>query len=110
MLLTTYIPWKLIDGSGPSIRTVVIPAGTYVIERVANPFGESNAPWLVLEGTTIGGSEDFFRSMDHRSYGEFRIHITNTTTNARQRPNVTGDSFTAVPFSFQSPTDGLTSA
>ena len=73
MLLTTQIPWKLIDGTSNILRSVVVPAGTYQVERVKNPFGTSDTTWLVIVGTMVGGSEDFFKKMDRAEYGNFRI-------------------------------------
>lgn len=35
-------------------RAVSLPPGRYEAERVENPYGYANAPWIVLKGTTIG--------------------------------------------------------
>lgn len=68
--------WQALDGS-ESDKIAVIPAGCHEVERVPNPFGH-RAPWLVLRGTLIGGSEgswrqwengDFINRPEHPNFG-----------------------------------------
>ncbi|MCX6713088.1 MAG: hypothetical protein NTY66_02690 [Candidatus Vogelbacteria bacterium] len=46
---------------GDKAKDVVIPAGRHEVERITNPLGYLDAPWLVLKGTMIGASEGSWR-------------------------------------------------
>lgn len=85
--------WRALDGSQTKESTgkeVVIPAGRHEIERIPNPYGYDNAPWLVLKGTKHGMTEGSWREWvgEHlvtneahpdfgkkTTYGEFEVVI-----------------------------------
>lgn len=52
--------WPALDASRTTLRAATIPTGRHEIERVPNPLGFT-APWLVLKGTLVGGSEGSWR-------------------------------------------------
>lgn len=60
--------WGALDASktenGHPTRTS-IPAGEHEMERIPNPFGYENAPWLVLKGTQIGAAEGSWRQWEN---------------------------------------------
>lgn len=76
MFLTVKRDWQVPDGSKPkgSGERAVIPAGRHEIERVPNPFGH-DAPFLVLKGTLIGGTEGSWRQWEGAENGEFQVII-----------------------------------
>jgi len=62
------------DASGRD-KWAIIPAGRHEIERVPNPDGKINTPWLVLKGTLIGASEPFWRSLEGRECDDREVII-----------------------------------
>lgn len=58
--------WDAIDASHPGHGKVTISPGTHEVERISNPFGYANAPWLVLVGTRIGATERSWRQWENR--------------------------------------------
>ncbi|MDO8594857.1 MAG: hypothetical protein Q7R93_05110 [bacterium] len=78
--------WEVLDGSEPRTapnRLTKIPPGRYEIERIPNPYGHE-APWLVLKGTKIGGTEGSWRQWENKpgkedtkpsDWGEFEVVI-----------------------------------
>ena len=58
-------PYNLIDASNPDDKENrdrhVLQPGEYEVERIPNPYGHENAPWIVLKGTKIGSTEGSIR-------------------------------------------------
>lgn len=52
---------NFMESRGSEKYVVTIKPGTYQLNRVLNPFGH-NGNWLVIQGTTIGGAEEYWRS------------------------------------------------
>lgn len=54
--------WEMIEASvdGKPVKAI-IPAGRHELERIPNPCGYPDAPWLVLKGTKIGATEMSWR-------------------------------------------------
>ncbi len=61
MFITLRMKWIVIDGSTSNMRSVALPPGQYAIERIDNPYGFTNSPWLVLRGTKVGANEEYWR-------------------------------------------------
>lgn len=78
MFLTLRIPWRLIDGSSLEPRIHVVDAGRYEVERIPNPFGFTNHPWIVLKGTSIGGPEAFWADWRDDANGDFSVTLEDT--------------------------------
>ncbi len=54
--------YKLIDATNTDDRKYhELQPGEYQVERAANPFGHTDAPWIVLKGTKIGAAEGSIR-------------------------------------------------
>lgn len=49
--------WLLTDASSGKAVNTTLPSGTHEVERIPNPFGSPNDPWLVLVGTKKGATE-----------------------------------------------------
>lgn len=61
--------WQAIDATGGKrLSDIIIPIGKHEIERIPNPFGYKNAPWLVLKGTHIGAGEKSWRQWTKGNY------------------------------------------
>lgn len=73
MRLTLRSPWQFIDASTgePAVRR--IEPGEYNVDRVQNPFGFTDHPWIVIRGTTIGGPEKLWRDWTNSKDGEFHL-------------------------------------
>lgn len=67
--------WDAIDGSSPNKSKVIITAGRHEVERIQNPFGHEDAPWLVLKGTKIGATEGFWRQWKGSEWNEYEVVI-----------------------------------
>ena len=71
MYLVLKRDWEALDASKPEVgdRQAVIPRGRHEIERVPNPYAAKGflAPWLVLKGTLIGGTEGFWRQWENET-------------------------------------------
>ena len=64
MYLVLKRDWDALDGDSDDRNNhVVIPIGRHEVERIENPHGYT-APWLVLKGTKIGGTEGFWRQFE----------------------------------------------
>ena len=50
--------------NGDNGEDTVVSAGRHEIERINNPLGHNNAPWLVLKGTRIGQAEKAWRQSE----------------------------------------------
>jgi hypothetical protein len=62
MFLILKRDWEAIDASAPREKSeALIPAGRHEVERIQNPYGHLDAPWLVLKGTKIGATESSWR-------------------------------------------------
>lgn len=88
LFMTTRRTFEVIDGSGPKPKKAELPPGRHEMLRVRNPFGHSNADWLVVKGSMIGGTEGYFRSWmngtlnkhgDPTDWGDFEISFEETT-------------------------------
>lgn len=75
MFLTLQIPWSCIDATHAIPTEHVVAAGKYAVERIANPFGFTNHPWIVLRGTKIGAPEAFWLAWRHSSFGAFSVQL-----------------------------------
>lgn len=63
----------------PSECKVKIPAGTYEMERIPNPFGNPH-PWLVIKGTRTGCSEQFLRDWHSPLWDDHQIVLEEDVT------------------------------
>jgi hypothetical protein len=77
MLLILNREWVAVDGT--TGKAVGIPAGTYEVERIANPLGHA-APWLTLKGTLIGGCEGYWRDWPGPADDEFTVRVLDGPT------------------------------
>lgn len=75
MLLILKRDWAVNDASKGEERKTTIPSGQHEVERIDNPLGYPDAPWLVLKGTLIGATEGFWRQWDGPKWGEFEVTI-----------------------------------
>lgn len=72
--LTVHRIWEIsIATSEGNKDAYILQPGTYEIERVVNPLGHGGY-WLVLKGTLIGASEQFWRQW-MESENEFMVEI-----------------------------------
>lgn len=69
----------MVDLDSPHWRPVLVPAGTYPVERISNPRNEDGRPWLRLEGTRVGINERLALDMANVHFGDFRLEIRQTT-------------------------------
>lgn len=60
ILLKIIHPITAFDRKIGSLMTV--EAGEHIVERVSNPFGNDNTPWLVIVGTDVGASEAYWEN------------------------------------------------
>jgi hypothetical protein len=75
MFISLSIPWVFIDATPPMPRPHIVAPGEYEIERIPNPLGYTDHPWLVLKGTMIGGTENFWQQWLDPHSGNFRIDV-----------------------------------
>ena len=61
MFLILNRDWKAIDAGKIFNTGATVPKGRHEVELVPNPFGYTDAPWLVLCGTKIGATEGYWR-------------------------------------------------
>ena len=62
MLLVLKREWEACNADeGPKGTKTTIPPGRHEVERIPNPLGYPDAPWLVLVGTKIGATEGSWR-------------------------------------------------
>jgi len=62
MTLVLKRPWDMFDAlKMRDEQRVVLGAGEHEVERIENPLGFKNAPWIVLKGTKIGRTEASLR-------------------------------------------------
>ncbi len=52
--------WPATDAKN-NISATTISIGRHEMERIPNPLGHKDAPWLVLKGTLIGATEGSWR-------------------------------------------------
>lgn len=67
--------WPMDDRAADVSRSVVVPAGTYELERVAPPAGDTGS-WLQVKGTTLGWPEQRWHDWRSPHYGSFQILVT----------------------------------
>lgn len=60
IILTLREPIIVFDRQLGSI--VTLEAGEHFVERVPNPFGSEDTPWLMIVGTSIGASEAYWKN------------------------------------------------
>lgn len=58
MFLNLKMRWPVINAVKP-LENCYIPPGRHEIERIPSPFGTKSF-WIVLKGTTIGMTEEFW--------------------------------------------------
>lgn len=66
---------ELTDASDKEQRSVAVPAGWHEVERINNPYGCEDDPWLVLKGTKTGISEAFLRRWSDPKVGDLQTVI-----------------------------------
>lgn len=66
--------WPLDDVSGGVLESVLLPAGTYELERIPAP-GRDAGRWLKVKGTTLGWPERRWLDWRNPSYGTFQIEV-----------------------------------
>ena len=59
--------WPAFDAKNNMTETTTIGIGKHEMERIPNPLGYKNAPWLVLKGTLIGATESSWRQWTKNS-------------------------------------------
>lgn len=73
MFATTKRIWELIDASSGKPVAYKLPAGRHELERVPCPLGH-NCNWLVLKGTKIGMSENFWKDWKNGTIADVPGH------------------------------------
>lgn len=80
MRLTLHIPWIMFTTDTPHPKPAMVPAGTYLIERIPNPRHSNGHPWLVIEGTSVGMNERLAEEMTQVHFGDFQLTFSQEKT------------------------------
>ena len=78
MILVLRESWYALDGSKESMeegRLVTIPPGRHEVERIDNPSGDPDTPWIVLAGTFIGATEASWRRWEDPKWNDSQVTI-----------------------------------
>ncbi len=54
-------------------------AGTYILEKIRNPFSHRAGFWFVLPGTMIGYPDDLFYALAKPNAGQYKITLSELT-------------------------------
>jgi hypothetical protein len=86
MVLVLKCDWEANDGTAKG-KKAIVHAGRHEVERVPNPFGHKEAPWLVLKGTLIGATEAFWRDWGSPDWGDNQIIVEDDPAPAPTLPD-----------------------
>ncbi|MBI5467193.1 MAG: hypothetical protein HY975_03190 [Candidatus Kerfeldbacteria bacterium] len=75
MFLTLRIPWIMINLASGQPQPVLVPAGTYAVERVERHLDDGQQEWLMLAGTQTGLSRIFAEEMASIKFGDFQLDV-----------------------------------